>query len=196
MTEFNQNRDKKEQNNFKGRKFALKITLLGNPAVGKTSLIDKYITGTFKTNYQPTLGVNILTKDIKLEEENSIIRLLLWDLAGQEKYELTRKMFFQGSAGSLLVYDLTRYSTFESISSKWLEDFKRYGRTDGEYILIGNKSDLKDLIKVPSEEGKRLSQEIKAVDFIETSAKSGENVENAFRKLVSKILNKNRNKLE
>lgn len=196
MTELNQNKDKEKQNNSRGKKWALKLTVLGDPAVGKTSLIDKYITGAFKTNYQPTLGVNILTKDIKIEEENSIIRLLLWDLAGQSKYELTRNMFFQGSAGSLLVYDITRYSTFERISSKWLEDFKKYGRPDGTYILIGNKLDLKDLIKVSSEEGQKLSKEIKAVDFIETSAKDGENVESAFRKLVSHILNKNRNNLE
>lgn len=206
MTKFNQNKNSKEQNDqnrnrkeekdSRSKKWALKLTILGDPAVGKTSLIDKYITGTFKTNYQPTLGVNILIKDIKIEEENSIIRLLLWDLAGQAKYELTRNMFFQGSAGSLLVYDLTRSSTFESISSKWLEDFKKYAKPDGVYILIGNKLDLKDLIQVSSGEGKKLSQEIKAVDFIETSAKDGENVEDAFRKLVSHILNKNRNKLE
>ncbi len=196
MTEINQNKEREEQNSSRGKKWALKLTVLGDPAVGKTSLIDKYITGSFKTNYQPTLGVNILTKDIKLEKENSVIRLLLWDLAGQSKYELTRQMFFQGSSGSLLVYDLTRSSTFERISSKWLEDFKKYAKKDGVYILIGNKLDLKDLIQVSSEEGKKLSKEIKAVDFIETSAKDGENVENAFRKLVSYILNKNRNNLK
>lgn len=172
------------------RKWAIKLTVLGDAAVGKTSLIDKYITDSFKENYQPTLGVNIVTKDIRIAEDNSEIRLLLWDIAGQDKYEITRQMFFQGCAGTLLVYDMTRYSTFERITSKWLKDFKNYGRQDGVYLLIGNKSDLKDSLKVSSEEGKLLSKKIDAVEFIETSAKYGENVEKAFRALVFHVLKK------
>ena len=172
------------------RNWAIKLTVLGDPAVGKTSLINKYITDSFKENYQPTLGVNIVTKDMRIQEDNAEIRLLLWDIAGQDKYELTRQMFFQGCAGTLLVFDMTRYSTFERVTSKWLEDFKKYGRSDGVYLLIGNKSDLKDSIKVSSEEGKLLSKEIEAVEFIETSAKYGENVEKAFRTLVSHVLKK------
>jgi len=180
----------------KKRQWALKLALLGDPAVGKTSLIDKYITDSFNENYQPTLGVNIVTKDIKLEEINSDIRLLLWDIAGQAKYELTRMMFFQGCSGALFVYDKTRYSTFENITSKWLEDFIKFGKPDGVYILIGNKLDLKDSIKVSSEEGKLLSQKINATEFIETSAKYGENVEIAFKKLVLHILKKSGVKFE
>lgn len=178
------------------RKWALKLTVLGDPAVGKTSLIKKYVTGTFEKDYHPTLGVDITLKDIVLNEINSEVRLILWDIAGQDKYELTRKMFFQGCSGALLVYDMTRHSTFKQITSKWLEDFKNFGRPDGVYILIGNKSDLKDSIKISSEEGKTLSQGINATDFIETSAKYGDNVEKAFRKLVSHILSKSGVKLE
>ncbi len=174
----------------KKREWALKLALLGDPAVGKTSLIDKYITDSFSENYQPTLGVNIVTKDIYIEEINSDIRLLLWDIAGQAKYELTRKMFFQGCSGALFVYDKTRHSTYESITSKWLEDFVNFGKPNGVYLLIGNKLDLKDSIKVSSEQGEELSKEINATEFIETSAKYGENVEMAFKKLVLHILNK------
>ncbi len=105
-------------------------------------------------------------------------------------------MFFQGSVGSLLVYDKTRYSTFERISSKWLKDFKEYGRPDGVYILIGNKLDLNDAMKISSEECRKLSEEINAVDFIETSAKFGENVEKAFQNLVSIVLSKSGVQLE
>ncbi len=172
----------------KNKEWALKLAILGDPAVGKTSLIDKYITDSFKENYQPTLGVNIVSKDIRIEEINSRIRLLLWDIAGQEKYELTRQNFFQGCVGALLVYDITQYSSFNQIKLKWIEDFKKFSRPDGVYILIGNKSDLKESIKVSYEEGKSLSEEIDAADFIETSAKIGDNVEEAFRKLVIYIL--------
>lgn len=172
----------------KNKEWALKLAILGDPAVGKTSLIDKYITDSFKENYQPTLGVNIVSKDIRIEEINSRIRLLLWDIAGQEKYELTRQNFFQGCVGALLVYDITQYSSFNQIKLKWIEDFKKFSRPDGVYILIGNKSDLKESIKVSYEEGKSLSEEIDAADFIETSAKFGDNVEEAFKKLVIYIL--------
>jgi small GTP-binding protein len=172
----------------KNKEWALKLAILGDPAVGKTSLIDKYITNSFKENYQPTLGVNIVSKDIRIEEINSRIRLLLWDIAGQDKYELTRQNFFQGCVGALLVYDMTQYSSFNQIKLKWLEDFKKFSRPDGVYILIGNKSDLKESIKVSYEEGKSLSEEIDAADFIETSAKFGDNVEEAFKKLVIYIL--------
>jgi len=178
------------------REWALKLAILGDPAVGKTSLINKYITDSFRENYQPTLGVNIVSKDMRIEEINSKIRLLLWDIAGQDKYELTRQNFFQGCVGALLVYDMTRYSTFEQITLKWLEDFKKFSRPDGIHILIGNKSDLKDSIKVPYEEGKQLSQKIKAAEFIETSAKNGENVEETFNNLVLHILRKNGIKLK
>ncbi|UCC19982.1 MAG: GTP-binding protein [Promethearchaeota archaeon] len=177
---------------IKKREWALKLAILGDPAVGKTSLINKYITDSFKENYQPTLGVNIVSKYMRLEEFNYKIRLLLWDIAGQNKYELTRQSFFQGCVGALLVYDMTRYSTFEQITIKWLEDFKKFSRSDGAYILIGNKSDLKDSIKVSSEEGKLLSQQINAAEYIETSAKYGENVEKAFKKLVLHILGKSK----
>ena len=157
----------------KNKEWALKLALLGDPAVGKTSLINKYITNSFKENYQPTLGVNIVSKYITIEEMHSRIRLLLWDIAGQDKYELTRQNFFKGCVGALLVYDLTQYSSFDQIKIKWLEDFKKFSRPDGVYILIGNKSDLKGSIKVSYEEGKSLSQEINAAEFIETSAKYG-----------------------
>ncbi|MFX1384846.1 MAG: Rab family GTPase [Promethearchaeota archaeon] len=178
-------RDKKKT------QWTLKVALLGDPAVGKTSLIENYITHSFKENYHPTLGVNIVTKDIRLEESNMEIRLILWDIAGQDKYDLTRKMFFQGCTGAFLVYDKTRYSTFNQITTKWLEDFNKFARHDGTYVLIGNKIDLKDSIKVTTAEGEALAQKIKAEEFLETSAKYGENVEKAFTKLVMHILSKN-----
>ena len=168
--------------------FNLKLVILGDPAVGKTSLINKYVEASFKEDYHPTLGVNIIIKDINLENVTSIIRLILWDIAGQNKYDLTRNMFFQGSAGAFLVYDKTRLSTFDSIKPKWLKEFRQYGIKDAPFIIIANKLDLQDSHRVSLEKGLELSKELGAIDFIETSAKSGENVENAFQTLVHKIL--------
>ncbi|MFX1574163.1 MAG: Rab family GTPase [Promethearchaeota archaeon] len=168
------------------REFVFKITILGEAAVGKTSLINMFCEETFQEDYKPTLGANIVRKDVNLE--NAKVRLIMWDLAGQEKYSVIRSMYFQGCEGALLVYDVTRYNTFDCITSKWLRDFKKYVRKEGVYILIGNKTDLKDERVVPTEKGQELAKKINANNFIETSAKLGENIEEAFLLLVNQIL--------
>jgi small GTP-binding protein len=170
------------------KEYVFKLVLLGEAAVGKTSLINRYVEGSFQEDYKPTLGANIIRKDVRLEESNAKIRLIVWDLAGQEKYNVIRSMYFQGCVGALLVYDVTRHNTFSEIKNKWLADFQKYVKKEGAYILIGNKIDLEDQRIVPTEEGQKLANEINACDFIETSAKYGENVEQAFQNLVKQIL--------
>jgi small GTP-binding protein len=172
------------------REFVFKIVILGNAAVGKTSLINQFVENAFREDYKPTLGANIIRKDVDIdgEDAHTKIRLIMWDLAGQEKYSVIRSMYFQGCEGALLVYDVTRYNTFDSIKSKWLRDFKKYIRKEGVYILIGNKTDLSDQRVVPTEKGKDLAENIQASHFIETSAKMGENIEEAFLLLVKQIL--------
>ncbi|MFX0043712.1 MAG: Rab family GTPase [Candidatus Hodarchaeota archaeon] len=170
------------------REFVFKIVMLGSAAVGKTSLINMYCEGAFQEDYKPTLGANIVRKDVSLDNLNAKVRLIMWDLAGQEKYNVIRSMYFQGCVGALLVYDVTRYNTFDSINSKWLKDFKRYVKKEGAYILIGNKTDLKEQRAVTTEKGKKLAEEINASEFVETSAKLGENIEEAFSLLVHQIL--------
>jgi len=170
------------------KQLILKLALLGDPAVGKSSLIDQYIQHRFKADYQPTLGVNILTKDIKIDEFNANVRLVLWDIAGQDKYDLSRRMFFQGCMGALFVYDITRQSTLKNIETKWLKDFKEFTDRNPAYVLIGNKMDLENLKEVSIDMGKKAAEKINAIDFLETSAKYGDNVENAFKKLVKQVL--------
>ncbi|MFX1386509.1 MAG: Rab family GTPase [Promethearchaeota archaeon] len=169
------------------REFVFKIVVLGDAAVGKTSLINQFVEGSFKEDYKPTLGANIVRKDVNLNRTK--VRLIMWDLAGQEKYRVVRSMYFQGCQGALLVYDVTRYSTFDNVNSKWLRDFKKYVKKEGAYILIGNKTDLIDQRTVTTERGKEIAHKIKASHFIETSAKLGENIEEAFILLVNQILN-------
>ncbi|MFW9901787.1 MAG: Rab family GTPase [Candidatus Thorarchaeota archaeon] len=168
------------------REFVYKIVILGDAAVGKTSLISQFVEGSFTEDYKPTLGANIVRKDINLNSTK--VRLIMWDLAGQEKYQVVRSMYFQGCQGALFVYDITRYNTLDNISTRWVRDFKKYVKKKGVFILIGNKSDLKDQRVIPTEKGKNLASKIKASHFIETSAKLGENIEEAFSLLVHEIL--------
>ena len=169
------------------REFVFKIVIIGDAAVGKTSLINQFVENSFNEDYKPTLGANIVRKDVNLD--NTKVRLIMWDLAGQEKYRVVRSMYFQGCEGALLVYDVTRYHTLDNINNKWLKDYKKHVKKKGAYILIGNKTDLKDQVVVPTERGKELATKIKASHFIETSAKLGENIEEAFSLLVNQILN-------
>jgi len=170
------------------REFVFKITILGDSAVGKTSLINQFVEGSFQEDYKPTLGANIVRKDVNIDAANAKVRLIMWDLAGQEKYNVIRSMYFEGVAGCILVYDLTRTMTFQSIKEKWIKDIQNYVRNQGAYILIGNKVDLKDQRVVETKDGQELAENIKASDFIETSAKYGENVEMAFKNLVYQIM--------
>ena len=170
------------------REYVFKITILGDSAVGKTSLINQFVESSFQEDYKPTLGANIIRKDVNLDEIHSRVRLIIWDLAGQEKYNVVRSMYYQGCVGALLVFDLTRYDTFESIESKWLSDFKKFVKKEGVYILVGNKKDLVNERAVDSEKGHKLSKKINAIQYIETSAKFNENVEDAFKNLVFEIL--------
>ena len=125
-------------------------------------------------------------KKLKIDDFN--VQLAIWDIAGQDKYDLSRRMFFQGCKGALFVYDTTRDATFKNVEKKWLADLRKFGEKDSAYVLIGNKVDLKDSRVVSAEEGRKLAERIDACDFVETSAKHGENVENAFEKLVSNII--------
>lgn len=168
--------------------YILKLAVLGDAGVGKTSLVNQFVSASFKEDYRATLGVNIVMKIIRLEKINSNAQLILWDIAGQEQYEKTRGAYYEGCVGALLVYDITRYSSFENIEFKWLTDYNKHVGKEGSYILIGNKNDLEDQRYVFIEDAKEMAKRINAIEFIETSAKTGNNVEKAFLKLLHEIL--------
>ena len=165
-----------------------KLAFLGNSAVGKTSIINQYVHQKFEQDYHPSLGVNIVIKEMNIEEKNAYVKMILWDIAGQNKYDLSRKAFFQGCVGALFVYDVTRPDTFKDVKTKWLKDLKEFGNKNAVYLLIGNKNDLTEEKKVSTQEGEKLASEMKAREFIETSAKHGDNVEKAFKTLVLSVM--------
>ncbi|MBY9006590.1 MAG: GTP-binding protein [Candidatus Lokiarchaeota archaeon] len=165
--------------------YNLKICILGNLGVGKTSIVHRFTEGTFRTSYKRTIGVNLLSKDLKVEEYGEV-KLRIWDIAGQQSFKTFHDKYLAGSDGAFVVFDVTDNSSFRKIG-EWIESFRKV-TIDNPIHLIGNKIDLKGSISV-LEEGKSYAAEQK-MKFTATSAKTGENVENAFKELIRQILKK------
>ncbi len=166
--------------------FNAKMLLLGDGAVGKTSLIKQYIQGEYKGDYKPTIGVDVYTKEIKFsyEGEEVVLNLGIWDIAGQKQFEMFRKNFFKGAKAAIVVFDYSRPETFSSIETNWIKDlFELSGNVP--FILIGNKIDL------PRQVDYDLAESLAAnynVNFIETSAKDNINVEQAFLDIATTVM--------
>jgi small GTP-binding protein len=167
--------------------YIIKICLLGEANVGKTSLVYRFIENKFRGNYKSTLGVNLLKKDMNVKEFGDV-SAQIWDLGGQESFRSLRKLYLEGANGALVIYDCTKKDTYEKLED-WILDFKE-ARGDEPILLIGNKTDLTDAIKVQEREGAELAKKFN-MDFIPTSAKTGSNVESAFMGIIKKILKKN-----
>jgi len=163
-------------------KYSFKVLLLGAPAVGKTSILHRFVKNLFSYDYITSIGINYLTKEIKLEPKN-VAKLVIWDIAGQEKFRFLRKEFYSGANGALIIFDLTRVKTYEAID-EWLSEMFEILKKDIPIVIIGNKLDLiKEINRLIDDEVVKDYAEKKNSIFIETSAKTGENVENAFKKL-------------
>ena len=107
-----------------------KVVLLGESGVGKTSIISRYISNTYRNQQLPTTGANFVTKTIILEDENKSIKFELWDTAGQEKYRSLAKVFYRNAAVCVLVYDITRKSSFEELKLFWIKELKENASID------------------------------------------------------------------
>jgi len=171
---------------FQGRTESIfKVIVLGDPAVGKTSLLKQYVTKQFVKNYLPTVGVNIVKEQIQLEEQNATVNLMFWDVAGQPQFYMLHKPYFNGADGMLLVFDLTRSSTFSNINN-WCNTAAKYGLSKIPRILIANKIDLKDERKIILPMAEHLSEKLNA-PYFETSALTGENVKLVFQKIAELV---------
>lgn len=159
-----------------------KVILIGAGAVGKTSLIRRFIEDKFILGYKTTIGVDFLVKQVKISPEESI-KLWIWDIGGQERFKLLRKNFYNETNGALLVFDLSRDDTFNEIK-KWYDEMQRYAGDDVPFLLIGNKSDLIEKVgEIIDQKKVHAFTEQKGSSYIDTSAKTGANVEKAFVEL-------------
>ena len=163
-----------------------KLVLFGNASVGKTSLVERFVNDKFETNYVSTLGYNVYEKQVAYK--NALISLMIYDIGGQEQFRELRRKYAEGAHTGLVVFDLTDSKSFDRVAD-WAFNLKEFA---GEipYIIVGNKLDLVDKRQVDREKATDLAIELKAVEYFETSAKTGEFVENAFLKLAAKTFDK------
>lgn len=165
-------------------KFTFKLILLGEGAVGKTSLINQFIEKKFRADYKSTIGVNIMTKSYHLFE-NVEIKFAIYDLAGQKYFKKIRKSYFRGTQAAIFVYDVTKPETLDKIAA-WIKDLESEigPLKDVKSIMVGNKIDLQR--EVPMMRAKELADNY-GMPYMETSAKTGANVDKAFGRIAMKL---------
>ena len=163
------------------------LLIIGDSTVGKTSILSRFANGIFNSNYLATVGLDSFTKDEIIDDKT--VRIKIWDTAGQERYKSLTKGFFRNAEGVMLVYDVTNSETYENLKF-WLQSIKNNTSPDmGEIpiILIGNKIDCEDR-EVKVEEAENFWKE-QGYPYFETSAKTGENIDNTIKYLVNKVIN-------
>ena len=174
-------------------KYHYKLVLCGDGAVGKTSLRRKYMGLGVSSSYITTLGTDFSLQQITFNDpvgDTIVAKFQIWDLGGQTNYGTVRQMYYKGLHSAILVYDCTRRTTFDNISY-WIDEIKQHA-SNGllSIILLANKVDLRKESAISPKEGKNLARKIAeefngkfALHFFETSAKTGENVDQAFIKI-------------
>lgn len=166
-----------------------KLCLLGDPAVGKTSLIKKYIYNVFDDKYITTIGTKVTKKEVTLHEaaqdkRDMLMTMLIWDILGQREHSRLHAMFYQGAEGAMIVCDITRMDTVRNMRV-WVESFKAVVG-DVPMIFLLNKADLLDQETFDKSEIEKLVKEYK-MPYLFTSAKRGDNVELAFQTFANQL---------
>ncbi|MBA7655998.1 hypothetical protein ES703_63911 [subsurface metagenome] len=167
--------------------YTFKTIVIGPAAVGKSSLIRRFVENQFSLHYRFTIGVDFMSKTVDYEPGKSA-KLTLWDIGGQERFKVLRRSFYEGTNGAIVVFDLSRAGTFEKMK-EWLSDVRQAIEIVSPVLIVGNKSDLIPEIGVVIDrnEIEQYSKKENTI-YIETSAKTGDNVEKAFLELTQRMV--------
>jgi len=164
----------------------VKVLILGDSAVGKSSILLRFVDETFTTSHLATIGIDYRNKTILCDDLR--VRLQLWDTAGQERFRSLSQAYFRRADGIALVYDITSFRSFENVKG-WMHDIAEYATSGVEVVLIGNKSDRERKREVSTEDAEAFAK-LYDIQFIETSALRGDNVSEAFTSLTTRIIRK------
>ncbi|XP_041995388.1 ras-related protein RABA5b-like [Salvia splendens] len=169
-----------------GEEYLFKIVVIGDSAVGKSNLLSRFARDEFDHNSKATIGVEFQTQVVQVDGKE--VKAQVWDTAGQERFRAVTSAYYRGAVGALIVYDITRKTTFES-TKRWLDELNTHCDTAVARMLVGNKCDLDDIREVSVEEGKSLAEK-EGLFFIETSALDATNVMKAFEIVIHEIYDK------
>ena len=163
---------------------AIKLVLLGDSGVGKTSIVTQFVSGSAPENVNPTIGAAFVTKDVTIEGQN--LELLIWDTAGQEVYRGLAPMYYRSALIAFIVYDVTKNESFDSVSY-WIRELKTNVEENIVILVCGNKVDLEDKRTVDFQAAQGLATENGAL-YTETSATTGAGVDRMFQMAISTLL--------
>jgi len=166
--------------------YLFKLLLIGDSGVGKSCLLLRFADDTYTESYISTIGVDFKIRTIQLDGKT--IKLQIWDTAGQERFRTITSSYYRGAHGIIVVYDTTEMESFNNVK-QWLHEIDRYATEGVNKLLVGNKSDLVAKRQVETSAAKDLADSL-SIPFLETSAKSAENVERAFMTMASEIKNR------
>eukprot|EP00743_Colponemidia_sp_Colp-15_P000757 GILK01000836.1.p1 GENE.GILK01000836.1~~GILK01000836.1.p1 ORF type:complete len:213 (-),score=33.12 GILK01000836.1:127-765(-) len=163
--------------------YLFKVVLIGDSGVGKSNLLSRFTRNEFNLESKSTIGVEFATKTIKTEGKT--IKAQIWDTAGQERYRAITSAYYRGAVGALLVYDISKRSSFDNVE-RWLKELRDHADSKIVIMLVGNKSDLRHLRAVTQEEASAFAEK-HGLAFIETSALDSNNVELSFQRILTEI---------
>lgn len=163
----------------------VKLLLIGDSGTGKSNLILRYADNAFCPHAISTIGVDFKLADRTIEGKR--VKMQVWDTAGQERFRSIVRTFYRNAEGVCLVFDLTNKASFLALKEAWLDDVRKYATERVQLLLIGNKSDLADSREVTEEEAQAFAASIGS-DYVETSAKTSEGVDEAFMRIASRLV--------
>ena len=163
--------------------YLLKYVIIGDSGVGKSNILLQYINGKFSDDFKATVGVEFGAQNIEINSR--IYRIQIWDTAGQENFRSIARAYYKNSICACIVYDITSRNSFNSVQS-WIDDCTKQTPRNILLLLIGNKNDLNDKREVQYEEGAEFAKKRNMI-FLETSAKTGNNIDNIFQRSVKQI---------
>ncbi|XP_066194089.1 ras-related protein Rab-11A-like isoform X1 [Sylvia atricapilla] len=161
--------------------YLFKVVLIGDSGVGKSNLLSRFTRNEFSLESKSTIGVEFATRSIQVD--NKTVKAQIWDTAGQERYRAITSAYYRGAVGALLVYDIAKYLTYEN-AERWLKELQDHADANIVIMLVGNKSDLRHLRAVPTDEARSFAEK-NGLSFLETSALDSTNVETAFHNILS-----------
>lgn len=161
--------------------FYFEVVLIGDSGVGKSNLLSRFTRNEFNLESKSTIGVEFATRSIQVDGKT--VKAQIWDTAGQERYRAITSAYYRGAVGALLVYDIAKHLTYENVE-RWLKELRDHADSNIVIMLVGNKSDLRHLRAVPTDEARAFAEK-NGLSFLETSALDSTNVETAFQTILT-----------